>query len=139
MVRSILAVVVGLGATTTVIMLIQGFSSFIYPAPAGIENWDRERIAAYVKDMPAGAFGLLLLGYYAGTFCGTALTVGIARRAPLLHAAIICGAFMLGNLINLVFVVPSPLWYWAVSFATFPLAAAVGALIAWPRAQPLAV
>jgi hypothetical protein len=136
MVRSILAVLAGVVAATIVIIAIQMVSMVVYPLPEGLKLDDRDAMKAYLDSMPASAWLLLLFGYFAGTFCGAALAVYLARRAPVVHAGIVCGVFMLGNLLNLL-TLPHPMWYWWVSFATFPLAAATALAVRSP-AKPLA-
>jgi hypothetical protein len=134
MLRSILAVIVGIGVTMILFFAAEFLVWYIYLYPLGVNPMNPET----VKITPdAGALLLVLLGYFVGTFCGVALAVRIARRAPAVHTLIICGLLMLGNLMNLLDL-PHPTWFWVASFAMFPLAGISGALTGRPPRKPFA-
>jgi hypothetical protein len=129
MVRSILAVVAGIVVTVVFFVACEFLGWYIYLYPLGVNPMDTD--TAKSISPPAGALLFVLLGYFAGTFCGVALAVRIARRAPAVHTVIICGLLMLANLQNLL-EMPHPTWFWVASFAMFPLAGVAGALTGRP-------
>ena len=133
MIRSILAGIAGFVVAILVIMGVQMVSYFLYGPPSGVEK-DPAAMEAYIRSLPLGAFLIVLLSYFLGTFCGVVVAVFIARRAPVVFAVIFCVVFMLANVMNLLTMPGHPLWFWVVSFAVYPFAAAAGALVAWPRA-----
>jgi hypothetical protein len=137
MVRSILAVAVGLIVAMILFSAAQFLCWFIYLSPLGVNPMDPEAAKPYFADPPLGALLLVLLGYFVGTLCGTGLAVRIARRAPAVHALIVCGMLLIANLMNLL-ELPHPPWFWVATFVTFPVAAAAGALVGHSPAKPFA-
>jgi len=129
MIRSILAIVVGLLVAFILILLVQTISVlFLFPMPPGLDRHDHEAMREYIHSLPDSAFLPILLAYFLGTFCGVALAVRIARRAPAVHALIVCGPFLFFNLMNLQ-MHEHPIWFWIASFVTFPVASLLGYLV----------
>jgi len=67
--------------------------------------------------------------YFVATLIGGWFGSRIARRAQVIHGLII-GMVMLGiGVLNLM-ALPHPVWFWVVGLAVFPIAGALGGLLA---------
>jgi len=113
-IRSILAVMAGWVTFVVLIVIIEGINSRIYQVD---DSWQQEtdpvlRHEAVVKmmeELPDGAFAIVLLGYFIGTFAGAALAAWIAGRFHVLHAGIIGVLSLLGTALNMA-MLPHPVW-----------------------------
>jgi hypothetical protein len=137
MVRSILGVILGLVVATAVFLVFETVGMMLYPLPPGVNLTDQEALRAAIATLPGGALLVVLLGYIVGTFCGAAVAVLVARRAPVVHALVVCGVVMAAGVANLASL-PHPAWFWVAALAAYPLAAVAAALVARPRVKPLA-
>ena len=66
-VRSVLAVVVGMLVAFVLIALVQGIGARIYPLPPGTDPRDIESLKAAMTRMPLGSLLFVLLSYTAGS------------------------------------------------------------------------
>lgn len=129
MVRSLLAVVAGIGLAWAGIAFIESVGHGLYPPPEGIDPADREAFAAAVQEMPRAALVVVLLAWSVGTFCGAWLAARLAGRH--FYAMLVGGVMMLGGVANLV-AIPHPLWFSAVGTLVFLPAAHLGGRLAAP-------
>ena len=134
-VRSILAVLLGSLVTFVLIMGIEGISSVIYPLPEGVDPNDMEALKVAIPKMPLGGKVLVLISYAVGTFVGAWLAAWFARRAHMVHAMIVAGLFLAGDIVNLN-QLPHPMWMAVVSLAIFPVCALLGAGLAALKQAP---
>src|SRR5205823_1202661 len=128
MIRSILAIVAGLVVAIILFMAVELLGGLLFPfaPPPGVDPWTNpEAMKTHIASLPLAAFLLVLAGWFLGTFCATVLALRIARRAPAVHALILCGVLLLTALLNLLSF-PHPTWFWVATFVTFPLAVAAG-------------
>jgi hypothetical protein len=130
MVRSILAVVVGLIVAVIVTSGLQAVGQFIYPLPPGVNPNDPEALKKVLPTMPTGAFLLLLLDYAAGSLAGGLLAAWVARRRPALHALIVGGVLTVLGFLNLLLLPGHPAWVWAASAVVYLLPAYAGSRLA---------
>ncbi len=128
-IRSILAVLLGSLITLVLVVGSQGISMVIFPLPEGFDPKDKEAMKALMPTMPLAAKLLVLAGYAVGTLAGSWFSAWFARRAPLVHAMIVGGIFLAGNIMNLIDI-PHPLWMAVTSTLIFPVCAFVGAKLA---------
>jgi hypothetical protein len=108
MLRSILAVIVGILVMGISVAAVQWLGHSVYPPPEAIPAHP-EAMAELVASMPVGALAFILVAYAFGTFLGayTAATISQAHRRGV---AITIAVIMLG-LITLNFaVIPHPMW-----------------------------
>ena len=124
--RSVLAVIVGLFVFFIVVMTWQGgVMSAVYPLPASVDTNDMESLKAGILAMPAGAHGLLLVGYALATACAGAVAAAIADRRRMVCAAIVGGFATLGGILNFV-ALPHPTWVMVVGLPMYMVMALLG-------------
>lgn len=133
-VRSILAVIAGFVAASTVMMVIETANGrVLYPelgkAAEGLT--DREVIRALLANAPVGAFLVVLFGWVLGSLVGGFLVAWIGWNAPVAHALVLGGLLTLAGIANNL-MLPPPGWFWIPSLVLFLPAAYAGALLA-PR------
>jgi hypothetical protein len=135
MIRSILAIVLGILIATIVTWVVQFPCAVLYPLPKELSPDDTEAFRAYVATLPVGAFLLVLLSWFAGAFCGAWLAARIVRRLPLVHALIVAAVQLAAGLYELLRL-PHPTWFLVASLLVFPLAAIAAAALNRPKAAP---
>ncbi len=116
--RNILAVVAGIIAGIIAIMIVEGFSHFLFPYPEGLDYKDKVALAQYIKTLPAGALLLVALAWASGSFVAAVVTTLIAREKQL-QLSILDGAIlMIFGIINMLRY-PHPVWFWILGIAVF--------------------
>ena len=111
MLRSILAVVVGVILAGVVVLAVESIGHIVYPPPADLDASNPEALKAYVAHAPIGVLLFVLLAWAAGSFVGGWSAARIARRAPSFHAMIV-GSLVLLSGIATMLMIPHPLWFW---------------------------
>ncbi len=129
MLRSILAVFLGLVLSNVAIFGFEHVVHAVYPPPAGLDHSDPGALHAALGKMPTGAFLLLLLAWVIGTSIGAYLAATIARRARIGHGLVVGGLIMIGAILIMLHI-PHPAWLWALALASIPAAAYAGAWFA---------
>jgi hypothetical protein len=137
MVRSVLAVVLGVVVTTIVITGVESISSLLYPLPAGFDLHDREALQAFIAGLPVGAFLLVVFGWFLGTFCGAALAARVGRRTPAVHAVIVGIVSMAAGILNLA-MLRHPAWVWVAGLLAFVVATLAAILVSRALVKPAA-
>jgi hypothetical protein len=127
MVRKILAVVAGVVVGAVVVWVVQLLGHRVVPLPAGMDPTNMESVRAHMAEIPAAAFGFVLLGYVLGALVGgyTAARIGRAPRLALAVGAIL----MVFGILNVV-LIPHPLWFTVATFIVFLPAAWLGGRLA---------
>ncbi len=114
--RIVGALLAGLAAAIVMIVAIEFVSSRMYhPQP--------------VATMPPGAFGMILLGWFLGTFAGAFLAARIGRSAAY---GFVIGALLLGAAVTNMLMIPHPPWFWAASLIVFVVTTLVAVRSALP-------
>ena len=122
--RSILAVLVGIVVCVVLIVGIEAIGYLLYP---GIDPDNPETI-------PTGALLLVVTAYLVGTFCGAWLAAGLAGRAPMMHALVIGVLFLGASVPNLIrHRDVHPPWFVVACLGLFVPAALVGGRLAPSR------
>ena len=135
LVRSIVAVFVGVVATGAVIGILELPANFVHPPPRDFNMNDREQIRRHTENAPTSAILIVLSAYVVGPFVGAWLAARLARRAQFLHAGIVAALFFALSVMNLRFTPGHPTWF---AFANLTLFVPVTLLAAW-LARPKAV
>lgn len=127
MVRKILAVVVGVVVGAAVVWAVQLVGHRLVPLPPGMDPTDMESVRAHMAEIPAAAFGFVLLGYVLGALVGgyTAARIGRAKGPALVVGAIL----LVFGLMNVV-LIPHPLWFTVATVVVFLPAAWLGGKLA---------
>ena len=109
-VRSILAVVIGLVVSMASITLIHGIGQRLYPLPEGVDPNDMEKLKELIPTMPIGALIMVVLAWESGAFFGGAAGALIAGRGRCWHAGIIGGLVLAATIANLWMLQGHPDW-----------------------------
>jgi hypothetical protein len=138
-VRSILAVVLGLVVGACVNMGLVLASPHVIPPPAGVDVRDVESIRASIHLFEPKHFLFPFLAHALGTFAGATVAFLVAVRCRSLFSFVIGTAFLAGG-IAAAFMIPAPSWFIGLDLliAYIPMAW-IGALIGGrikKRAEP---
>ena len=132
MLRSVLAVLLGLAAAVVVMIGVESISHTLLPPPS-VDLNDMAAVRAVMAGLPAGMYVMVLIAWGFAALTGGLLAGRLARRAPLAHAAVIGGLLTVGGLANFV-MLSHPLWVVIGGLLLFlPMALLGGRLGARPR------
>lgn len=121
--RSVLAVVAGLGLSVAVVGGVEALSSRLYPLPEGLDYNDRATMSAAISQLPAGAFVAVLVAWGLGALAGSFAAVYVSGRAALGYLiGVLLGAAAIANLL----IIPHPLWMWVGAAILIPLGTLIG-------------
>jgi hypothetical protein len=131
MIRSIVAVLIGMVVAIAGISAIDALNHAIYPPPESLvaaakrRDFDAVRRAAteWLPIAPTGALVLVPAGWIIGTFLG-ALTAGIIAPRSRMPPLIVGGLIFVATAANLM-MLPHPVWIAAVGLVGVSLAAIV--------------
>lgn len=122
MVRTILAVLVGLFAALACMLAMQFVAQLLYPAPMDLVVRDEADLVRLVESEPVARKALTLASWLLSSFIGAlvAARIGKAHRTA---AAVCVGALILAGVLLYVATTPPPTWIAAVGIlAPVPLA-----------------
>ncbi|MBL8814778.1 MAG: hypothetical protein JNL58_02020 [Planctomyces sp.] len=106
-------------------MVVQAISNILYPLPEGIDTSDLDALKKHISTLPAGAFGLVLLSYVAGTTAGSWVGVRSSAARSAIPAWILVGLNLLAGIANMV-MIPHPPLFMAACLAVFPICGYLG-------------
>ena len=129
MLRSILAIVVGVLVGGFVVFLIELPGYFIHPPPPGLDMQDAAALKSHFEKAPLAALVGVAIAWTVGPFVASWLAAFIARRAFLIHGMIIGVIFMLLDLVNIVSF-PHPWWLAVIGVVAPLISAYLGASLA---------
>ncbi|MGE0606491.1 MAG: hypothetical protein AB7O62_05130, partial [Pirellulales bacterium] len=119
--RSVLAVVLGVLAAGLLIGLLEALGHLVFPPPAGLDPSD----AASLAQLHAGHFLAVLLAWGVGTLGGAWVAGKVARHEIVTHGLIVGGLLMAAGIWQML-QFPHPVWFWIVGLLEFIPAAYVG-------------
>lgn len=119
-VRIILAVVLGILATSIVVGLVQQLGHYLYPLPEGADPNNPEAIKEYVENAPFMAIFFVILSYAAAAFVGGFVATFIAGDRKKIYAICI-GILFLATSIYMMTIIPSPIWFWILGILSWSL------------------
>jgi hypothetical protein len=128
MLRSILAILLGLLAGMLTVFLIELPGMIMYAPPPGTES-DSEAMKKHLASLPTVALAGVGLAWTVGPLVGAWLAAFIARRALLVHGLIIGAIFLAMDLLMLS-MIPHPIWLAGVGIVAPLLSAWLGATLA---------
>ena len=124
-VRVVLAVLAGLAVGWIVITCIELLNAFVlFPLPPGTDFTNPEALKAAMKDMPVGAFAVVLVAWLLGTLVGAWVAAKIARSVR--PAWVVGAIFLVLTVVNLMSI-PHPIWMWVGALLLLLPAAMLGA------------
>lgn len=133
MIRTLVAVVVGVLVGGVLVAGIEAVSMRAFPMPAGIDPGNAESLKEFMKLIPVGALVMILTAWAVGAFGGAFTGARIAPRSYLLVGLIVGLALWCAGLVTLL-TIPHPLWFWFPALLLPIPFALLGARIARPRA-----
>ena len=119
--RMILAVVVALMVALAIMMLIEmGNSMVIMPPSKEVMN-DPAALCDYMRNGPAKAYIIVLIGYFLASFAAGFIVTKMSRReSPGLMLPIIVGAVLtLSGIANMVMLPCQPVWFEVIALVIF--------------------
>jgi len=117
----ILAVVVALMVALAIMMLIEmGNSMVIMPPSKEVMN-DPAALCDYMRNGPAKAYIIVLIGYFLASFAAGFIVTKMSRReSPGLMLPIIIGAVLtLSGIANMVMLPCQPVWFEVIALVIF--------------------
>ena len=125
-VRSILAVIVGMLVAFVLIALVQAVGHRIYPPPAGMDPTSIESIKAAMAQIPLAALLFVLLSYATGSVAGGWVAAKFAPVRKMRQAMMVAALLFGAGLMNLM-TIPHPTWFAVVSSLIYWVGAWSGA------------
>ncbi|HVC92367.1 MAG TPA: hypothetical protein VND64_01690 [Pirellulales bacterium] len=137
-IRSILAVIAGFVAASTVMMVVETVNGrLLYPeigkSAEGVT--DRQEIKAILASAPVGMLAVVLVGWALGSVVGGFLATLISRKPPGRQAIVLGALLTLAGVANNL-MLPPPFWFWIATFAVLLPPTYVGARLV-PRQTPV--
>jgi len=128
MIRTILALVLGLIVGFVLVMGGEMVSYVVFPPPANLDMNDSEALRQYMETLPPSAFLLVLLSHFMGSFGSGFTAAMLAKRGKVIHALVMGVLFLITGIMNLR-ALPHPLWFMIVDPIIFLPAALAGAML----------
>jgi hypothetical protein len=135
MLRSILAIFLGVLVGGIVVGLIEIPGYFIHPAPPGLDMKDAAALKRHFEKAPLAALAGVGVAWAVGPFVGAWLAALIARRAFLIHGLIVGAIFVFLDVVNLLSF-PHPLWLAIIGVLAPPISSYFGATLAARMTRP---
>lgn len=127
-VKSILAIIVGVVIGSVVNGGIIFLSNAIFGAPEGMDLFDAESVKAHADKLTTANFVGTLLAHQLGTLVGSFVAAKIAPAGKMIFAIVIGAWFLLGGLYA-ISLIPAPIWFVVADLVLYiPLAFTGGKL-----------
>lgn len=120
MIKRILAVLGGLFFGVITITIVEKLGNYLFPRTAGIKDNDMEALKQYVETAPLMALLFVILGYALGAFVAGFSSTKIAGDGKKTYA-MICGIIFLLQGIYMMYILPTPIWFWILGIAVWGL------------------
>jgi hypothetical protein len=134
LVRTILAVIVGIAVGAVVVGVIQFVGVTLHPLPPGAEN-DPKIMQEHIAKLPTEAFVIVLAAWYVGTAVGAGVATWVNRFHHHGAGIVVVVFFVVAVLWQLV-KIPSPGWFMAAGLLGTPVAGALGVWLFSRRREP---
>ena len=105
--KTSLAVVAGVIAGGAIVFVTEAIGHSLFPPPADIDLSNPDDVKRLMASLPAGAFAMVLLGWFLGGFAGAYVAHAIARKPVAAWAVAVI--FILFTIMNF-FMIPHPAW-----------------------------
>jgi hypothetical protein len=130
-VRSVVAVVVGLIAGMVVVVANEALGAIFHPVPPGFDATSNEAMKAHVARYPAWALLLGGLGWGLATFVSSWLATRLGTGRHPAHG-IALGAILLAAAVANMLMLPYPIWFWVENLVLLPVCFTLGAMLGKP-------
>jgi len=133
-VRSGVAVIVGLVAAMVVVVGNEALSSILHPFPPGFDATSNEAMKAHVARYPAWVLLLGGLGWGLATLVSSWLATRLGTGRHPAHG-IVLGSILLAAAVGNMLMLPYPIWFWVENLVLFPVCFILGAKLGKPRSS----
>ena len=116
--RTLLAVVVGMALALVLVMGVELFSAVVYPIPADLHG----NIPKHVRRYPHWVLGVVVLAWGATSTIATWVASRVGNRLAGTVVALLLAWALIFNLTKL----PYTMWFKIVMFGVFPIASLLG-------------
>jgi len=130
-VRSVVAVLVGLIAAMVVVVGNEVLSSVLHPVPPGFDATSNEEMKAHVARYPAYALLLGGLGWSLAAFVSSWLATRLGTGRHPAHGIAIGSLLLAGAVANML-MLPYPIWFWVENLVLLPVCFILGAMLGKP-------
>lgn len=120
MLRKILAVPAGLLLGVLCISVIEKSAHYLFPRPAAMNADNIDALKHYVETAPVMALLFVIIGYAVGAFTAGFSSTKIAGDGKKIYA-VICGLIFLLQGIYMMYILPTPIWFWISGIAVWGL------------------
>jgi hypothetical protein len=127
--KLVLAVVAGLIAGGVIVFATEYIGHSLFPPPADLDLSNPDDVKRLIDSLPFGAFAMVMLGWFLGSFAGAFVAHAIAKKPAAAWA--VAAIFILFTAMNFV-MIPHPMWMIAAGLL-IPLASAWLVLRMAPR------
>ena len=140
MLRTLLAIVLGLAACVATTMGVEAVGRHLFPPPSGLDPFNPAHLPAIMAAMPTAAFAFIAAAWVAGAAVGGLVIGAVAPRANR-FVAVLPGLLIALGTLMMVRQVPHPAWMPWIGWVVAPLAAfyagAWGRRLRTPKAPDL--
>ena len=130
LVRQILGVIAGVVVGGLVVFLVEFAGHSLFPPPPGTDLTNPEDVKRLMSLLPAGAFVMVLFGWFLGSLAGAWTANRIARTS--IAGWIVAALFILLTAYNFT-VIPHPMWMMAAGVVIPLVSAWIASRVAMPR------
>ena len=123
--KYVLPVVVGAMSGMILITLGEMGVHHLYPLPAGIDLYDADSVARYMKTLPASAYVFLLINYAICSFFAGLIATLVAKRTTIRPAIVVGIVLTLAGVYNAVNL-PHPVWFTILNLVLYMPMAYIG-------------
>jgi hypothetical protein len=120
LVKTILAVLAGVIAGGAIVFVTEAVGHSLFPPPADIDLSNPEDVKRLMASLPAGAFVMVLVGWFLGSLAGAFVAYSISGKPVAAWA--VAAIFILFTAMNFA-MIPHPAWMIAAGLL-IPLASA---------------
>ncbi len=120
MLKTVLAVVAGVIAGGAIVFVTEAIGHSLFPPPADLDLSNPADVDRLMASLPAGAFAMVLLGWFLGSFAGAYVAHAIAKKRAAAWA--VAAIFILFTTMNF-FMIPHPLWMIVAGILIPPISA----------------
>ena len=118
--KTILAVLAGVIAGGAIVFVTEAVGHSLFPPPADINLADPEDVKRLMASLPAGAFAMVLVGWFLGSFAGALVALRIARSPTAAWGVAVVFTLLTAASFTMI---PHPMWM-IVAGLLIPLASA---------------
>ena len=133
-VRSVVAVVLGLTVAMFFIVGVEGVSSVLHPFPPGVDPTNYDAVKDHVARYPTWVLLLCDAGWGLGTLVSSWLATRLGSGRHLAHG-IVVGSILLVAVVANMLMLPYPVWFWVANLVVFPVSFTLGAKLGQPRSS----